>query len=306
MRIEILREFVALSRGLSFTAAAREMNVTQPAFSSHIQLLEKEVGVQLVERRPGANSEIRFTPAGQMFLEDASQLLDSYDRMLQRCRGGLLAEERVIVQLSYLPGRKQILNSCLNELKEELGTEVVIKSPSTKNLLDQIEKCDCDCGIYSRLLGEPPAHYFSCFDFVPLDEVEMLLWIKSTSHLCRLDGVGLADLKDMPVPIPSGGKITAWEESQNSIFESVGVHPRYYIRYAESVEDYHSKVQDNDVVFVGSDCTDDPQLSKDDRVFVPLDPPVYLTTWMAFRKNGNESLERLKSIVRAQYEQMIR
>src|SRR2546426_7454037 len=57
-----LRAFAALSRTGSFSAAARELVISQPAVSKHVAELEAELGTQLVLR--GAR-RIRLTPAGE-------------------------------------------------------------------------------------------------------------------------------------------------------------------------------------------------------------------------------------------------
>ena len=61
-----VRAFAALSRRRSFSAAARELGISQPAVSKHIADIERRLGVRLVERRPRAGE---LTPAG-VFLAD--------------------------------------------------------------------------------------------------------------------------------------------------------------------------------------------------------------------------------------------
>jgi DNA-binding transcriptional LysR family regulator len=57
-----LRAFAALARRGSFSAAAEELVISQPAVSKHVADLEAELGTQLVIR--GAR-RIRLTPAGE-------------------------------------------------------------------------------------------------------------------------------------------------------------------------------------------------------------------------------------------------
>ena len=57
-----LRAFAALSRMGSFSAAAQELVISQPAVSKHVAELEAELGTLLVIR--GAR-RIRLTPAGE-------------------------------------------------------------------------------------------------------------------------------------------------------------------------------------------------------------------------------------------------
>jgi LysR family transcriptional regulator, hydrogen peroxide-inducible genes activator len=69
-----LRYFYVLARTLHFGRAAEECAVTQPALSMQVQELEKELGVQLIERtRAGA----KLTPEGEETARRAGQILAS-------------------------------------------------------------------------------------------------------------------------------------------------------------------------------------------------------------------------------------
>ena len=67
-----LRCFVAVATELHFGRAAVLVNMTQPPLTRQIQLLEHEVGVQLLERAGGT---VRLTPAGATFLREAEDIL---------------------------------------------------------------------------------------------------------------------------------------------------------------------------------------------------------------------------------------
>jgi DNA-binding transcriptional LysR family regulator len=55
MKIEArLRAFAGYVRRKSFSGAAEELRISQPAVSKHIADLERELGAALIERRSGA------------------------------------------------------------------------------------------------------------------------------------------------------------------------------------------------------------------------------------------------------------
>ncbi|HLI51614.1 MAG TPA: LysR family transcriptional regulator [Thermomicrobiaceae bacterium] len=64
--------FVAIVRAGSFSGAAHELYLSQPAISRRIDLLETEIGVRLFDRIPGG---VRLTEAGEAFLPYARQVL---------------------------------------------------------------------------------------------------------------------------------------------------------------------------------------------------------------------------------------
>ncbi len=67
-----LRVLQAVARGGSFSAAARELNYTQPAIGHHVRRLEAELGTPLVIRR---GRTLELTPAGAALAQRADVLL---------------------------------------------------------------------------------------------------------------------------------------------------------------------------------------------------------------------------------------
>jgi LysR family transcriptional regulator, low CO2-responsive transcriptional regulator len=68
-----MRVFTAVARHRSFTRAARELHLTQPAVSQQIKLLEQEAGLPLFDH---IGRTIQVTAAGQELLRYASQVTD--------------------------------------------------------------------------------------------------------------------------------------------------------------------------------------------------------------------------------------
>ena len=67
------RAFEASARSLSFTLAARELNVTQSAISQHVRALETRLGTNLFERKPRG---LALTATGRQLLPYASSAID--------------------------------------------------------------------------------------------------------------------------------------------------------------------------------------------------------------------------------------
>lgn len=76
MKIRQLEYFMHIANTLNITHAAERANVSQPALSRQLQLLEEELGAQLVERR---SRGIALTPAGQRLEEHVRSLIQNVE-----------------------------------------------------------------------------------------------------------------------------------------------------------------------------------------------------------------------------------
>ena len=82
MDIRQLRYFVNVVEAGSFTAASRILGIAQPSLSQHVIGLERELGVQLLERQARG---VRLTASGATFLEHAITVLRDLDRRTECC-----------------------------------------------------------------------------------------------------------------------------------------------------------------------------------------------------------------------------
>ena len=87
LRLEGLRAFESVARLLSFSAAAQELNLSQPAVSRQIKALEAELGGALFSR---GTRHVELSDAGQTLQQAVLPLLDRLDRTVRdiRVRGG--------------------------------------------------------------------------------------------------------------------------------------------------------------------------------------------------------------------------
>lgn len=82
-----MKVFAAVARQLSFTRAARELHLTQPAVSQQVKLLEQAVGLPLFEK---IGRRVQLAPAGEELLrytEQAIELLREAAESLAAMRG---------------------------------------------------------------------------------------------------------------------------------------------------------------------------------------------------------------------------
>lgn len=99
MDLRQLRYFVAVARERNFTRAAEQLHIAQPPLSRQIQLLEEELGVELLSRsaRP-----VRMTEAGRLFYEQALQILGRVEQMAESTRRVGRNQNRVL-SIGFVP-----------------------------------------------------------------------------------------------------------------------------------------------------------------------------------------------------------
>ena len=88
IEMKLLRAFVSVATGRSFTAGARIVGCSQGAISTRVRMLEEQVGERLFHRN---RLNVRLTLAGEKLFPSASALLDQHDRLLHNARSRAVA-----------------------------------------------------------------------------------------------------------------------------------------------------------------------------------------------------------------------
>ena len=73
-----LKVFYTVATRLSFTKAAAELFITQPAVTKHIKELEQQLNVQLFYRN---GNNILLTPGGKIMLRYAERIFQTYTEL---------------------------------------------------------------------------------------------------------------------------------------------------------------------------------------------------------------------------------
>lgn len=107
MKLSQMRDVVAISERGSLRAAARHLQLAQPALTRSVQELERELGIPLFERR--ARGMI-LTPMGEAFVRRATAVLsevrrarDEVEQLHGGTRGRVVAGLSIAAHLALLP-----------------------------------------------------------------------------------------------------------------------------------------------------------------------------------------------------------
>jgi len=144
-----MRVFAAVARQLSFTRAARELHLTQPAVSQQIKQLEAEVGLPLFEK---IGRKVQLAPAGTELLSYATQTLELM-REASEALAAMRGLRRGILKLAAVSTAKYFAPSLLSAFRPAYP-EVTIKFDvgNREEIIKQMAANDTDLVI----MGRPP------------------------------------------------------------------------------------------------------------------------------------------------------
>ena len=136
-----LRYFTSLARYRHFGRAAEECSVSQPALSMQVRELEREIGAELVERRP---NEIAFTATGVEVAERAERILAATRDLIDFARHRDVLSG--ILKLGIIPTlAPYILPRILPKLQANYPRlRLEVRETQTKMLLEELVRGELD------------------------------------------------------------------------------------------------------------------------------------------------------------------
>ena len=145
MNIQQLKTFVTVMDSGSFSAASRELDISQPAVTMQIKALESELGTPLLERR---YRRIELTEAGKLLLPVALRVL----RDLQTVRDELAALDgqvtgHLVVAASTTPGVYVIPRLLAGFLAEHPRVQLTLLVADSAEVVRQIAEGEAGLGV---------------------------------------------------------------------------------------------------------------------------------------------------------------
>ncbi len=177
LNLNWLRSFEAAARLLSFTAASREIGLTQAAVSQHIKALEAQLDAKLFLRRP---KSLQLTDAGKAYLSTVREALD----MLEMSATGLFGPRRtrtitVRASMAFIMWLSARLDDFLIS-HPDTGVKMVTsiwKSPSDE------QPVDVDIILASQENTRTDLKLLSSEMLVPISSIRLSQTIKSPDDL---------------------------------------------------------------------------------------------------------------------------
>ncbi len=182
----MITTFQTIVRLGSFHKAAEALKYSQPTITFHIQKLESDLGVKLLER----GKKLKLTQAGKMFYERADQLLREYDllnHMMDHLALGESGSIRIGVSEPTASNRLPAILSSF--VASHPKVKLSVKVGDSRQLSSMIMEEELDFA----LCTSPETILETSFQ--PLLSEQMALLIHDTHPLAAKTVVYLADLK---------------------------------------------------------------------------------------------------------------
>ncbi|WP_119255850.1 LysR substrate-binding domain-containing protein [Shinella zoogloeoides] len=197
MRYVQLRAFHHVALAGSFSQAARDLSLTQPAISDQVRWLEEEYDVPLFVRK---RRQLTLTPAGTRLLAATRRLFDAEGEALD-----VLQEER-----SLRAGVLRIAADSVDHILDVLtvyrqrfpGIQIRIVGGNSSSIVEDLLAYDVDIGVLGELADERP------FEVLSLNVSPVVLFVARSHPLAGHASLSLQALSAWPLVMREEGSRT--------------------------------------------------------------------------------------------------
>ena len=184
-----LKVFYTVANRLSFTKAANELFITQPAVSKHIQELEEQYKIKLFERN---GSKIALTTAGEVLLKNTKNIFEIY-RKIDFDMSALINQQQGMLRLGASTTISQyIIPPLLARFHQELkDIKVNLLNGNTEQIEAALINKEIEIGIVE---GQSKNQSIKYTEFL---KDELVLVCNSQNPLVAKDELTKEDLKSM-------------------------------------------------------------------------------------------------------------
>ena len=298
MNLNQLRYFVSVAEYKNFTKAAANHFISQTAITQQIHALEEHIGARLIDRN---SRPISLTPAGNVFLKEAREILYKMDAALLRTREattGLQGELRLGFTKGY---EHSDLPKYLRNFHREYP-----------NVLISCYRCDTDMLASGLMSGEYDLIF--TWDSTNLQQEDTLQWrvmeqvplrvaLYANHPLARQSRLTRRDLKQENILFmsPSGTGDSFGDAFYLRLYQQAGYQPNIILR-SNDVESILMMVAAEEGISIVPEYSHPWDVGTENIVFIPLtgegETEEILIAW---RKNDDrpalkEFLDTLPSI----------
>jgi DNA-binding transcriptional LysR family regulator len=191
MKIQYLSTFVTVLKTGSFSAAAKELEISQATVSNHIAALEKDVGAKVLTR---TIKGVELTEAGKILQETTERIFEELEKAkitISSTEKGLQGE--ITIAASNIPG-EHILPSLISEFRSKYPeVKFKIKATDTVTSLKTLNDNEVNFAAVGSLEG-----FEEKFEFIEIGEEELVLIVPPNHELTKKKAVKLQETLKYP------------------------------------------------------------------------------------------------------------
>lgn len=191
--------FMALTEDLNYTKAAKNLNLSQPAVTKHIQYLEDHLGVQLVTYK---NRQLTITESG-LYLKERIRDLEKESKRIKEALSNRQEVKSITIGASRTIGEYYIWN-VIREFQKAENCEAELIVDNTTILLAKLDQQKIDVALISGPFDEKKYDTLNflehpvvcvCHPHHPLaNKLINLADLKNERLLLRETGAGILDV----------------------------------------------------------------------------------------------------------------
>jgi len=218
--IRELECFIAVAEELSFTRAARRLNLAQPPLSRHIRTLEEKIGAALFTRLP---RQIALTAAGSLFYDETRnlpRLLTRSGEAARRCALGETARLRLGFVSAVM--NDELVETFRRYRETHPQVQIMLHDASPQDQLKAIAAGRLDGGF----VGLAPAVRPAGIQFIAWHREPLLCFLPAGHPLAGARSLALKTLAEESFIAVSPDSAPAFAAHVRDLCKTAGFRPR--------------------------------------------------------------------------------
>ena len=212
MELRQLSYFVAVAEELHFGRAAAKIRIAQPALSTQVQALEKELGLQLLVR---TTRRVELTRAGETFYDRCIRILSEIDLTTEITRAVAGKTMKQIRIGTVYPATTGVLLAFLAKIARKYpDVRIHISSGNTSDIIRSLESGQINLGFIR------PVENIGSLRFFSIAHERYLLAVAKASPLAAQEEIGIEDLRDEKIIAFNRQNLSYTERYFNEKFEA--------------------------------------------------------------------------------------
>lgn len=181
-----LYSLIAVAETGSFTRAAAQLSLTQPAVSQHIRSLEEELHTRIFDRQ---RNELHLTREGKLILRYARRMTALYNNLERDLKEEKERITSLTVGITHTAESSAIAEALAAYATAQDGLTVKVVTESVKNLRTMLKNYELDFMIVEGRINDTPLNHLM------LDTDCLVLVVAPKHHLAKQGMVTIEQIK---------------------------------------------------------------------------------------------------------------